>query len=228
MLKAIIFDFDGVIVDSEPLHYQAFADVTRRMGYKFEYRFYVDQFVGRDDRDAFREILRLEGRESDLNQIKNLCFQKQIVFEQLAMDSVSLIPGALQLITQSYEELPIAIASGSTMADIELMLRKVGLRDYFQILVTADDVERSKPEPRIYELAVQRLSTAHPTQHLRPEDCLAIEDTGSGIDSALGAGLRTLGVATTVPLSNLRNAERVTSSLTDVTVERLREWFTDS
>lgn len=223
MLQAIVFDFDGVIVDSEPLHYQAFVMVGKSIGFEFSYEEYLATYIGFDDRDAFRVMLEASGQEVTAERVAELCAQKQPMFDAVAkMGAASgslAIPGALELIDECANvELPRAIASGATRADIELMLELLDRRDRFKIIVTADDVEFSKPDPTSYAMAVERLG-------VKPGHTLAIEDTVAGLASAQGAGLMTLGLATTGPAEVLADAGRVIDDLTGVDLEQLKLWY---
>ncbi|HEX7008643.1 MAG TPA: HAD family phosphatase [Phycisphaeraceae bacterium] len=230
MLKAIVFDFDGVLVDSEPLHYRAFLEVGRgELGLSFDYEEYLDRLVGYDDRDAFRLLLTQAGQQHGQAELEarvaQLCQQKQQAFEQQVGLGVTAISGALELVDEAAAAMPIAIASGATVRDIELVLGGLGRRDRFQVIVAADHVRRSKPDPESYALAVEQLAQRHKSLELSPADCLAIEDTAAGIASARGAGLMTLGLATTGPADRLHNAHRVIPSLQGVGLAQLREWF---
>ncbi|MEM1353366.1 MAG: HAD family phosphatase [Planctomycetota bacterium] len=233
MPKAIIFDFDGVIVDSEPLHYQAFVMVGRSFGYSFTYEQYMAQYIGFDDRDAFRYMLgqAIEaGHAPEIGDqeayLLELIEKKRVAFEAIAAMGTAAIPGAVELIDQaSAVNLPIAIASGATQADIDQMLRLLKRRDRFEIIVAADDVAASKPDPTTYALAAARISTRYPGLGLAPADMLAIEDTSAGLASAQGAGLRTLGLTTTGPKELVLSAERVIEDLDGVTLEDLNQWY---
>ncbi len=231
MLKAIVFDFDGILADSEPLHFQAFLMVTRGMGFEFDYERYLQDFIGFDDRDAFRVILDVVGHDPGSGdkaaRIAALCEQKQSTFETLVRSGgAGALPGAMELAESArHAGLPIAIASGATAADIDLMLGGWDRRDVFEVVVSADNVMRSKPHPESYALAVQRLAAKHADLGLTPGDCLAIEDTPAGLRSARDAGLMTLGVATTGPAEALSDADRVVETLEGVTLAKLREWY---
>jgi beta-phosphoglucomutase len=223
MLRAIIFDFDGVLVDSEPLHFRAFAAIAPKMGTSIDYDEYLQTFIGFDDRDAVRELCRKSGRTMDEAALAQFRRLKQQTFDELVGEGVPMIPGARDLVEASSQAMPVAIASGATRRDIELVLGPLGLRDRFRTIVSADDVARSKPDPQTYALAVQRLAEwAGP---LQPEECLAIEDTSAGLSSARGAGLRTLGLATTGNAAALHAAERVMPNLDGVTLDALRQWY---
>ncbi len=225
MLKAIVFDFDGVVVDSEPLHYQAIVEVSKQLGISFDYEQYLNKYIGYDDRDVFRVILEAAGKPVENATVVELSKQKQLVFEKLVNSGAAAIPGAVELIDEAHGQIPIAIGSGATMLDIELMLQCLGRRDRFETIVSADQVERSKPDPTTYRMAVERLSEKHPDLNLKPGECLAIEDTAAGIEAARGAGLMTLGISTTGPASLLSRAHRVNPGLEGVTLEQLRKWY---
>lgn len=223
MLDAIVFDFDGVIVDSEPLHYQAFVMVGKSIGFEFTYDQYLAQYIGFDDRDAFRLMLAVSGEEPTEQRVAELCAMKQPAFDAIVkMGAASegiAIPGALALMDACAEAgFPIAIASGATRADIELMLELLERRALFDVIVTADDVEHSKPDPASYAMAADRLGVT-------AGNCLAIEDTAAGLASAKGAGLQTLGLATTGSADALSAAGRVIDDLQGVTLEQLNAWY---
>lgn len=227
MLKAIVFDFDGVVADSEPIHYRAFLEVGKRIGVAFDYAHYLRHYIGFDDRDAFRAMLASANMPTDEAHVSELCQQKRIAFESLVNSGAAAIPGAVELIDEAHGQLPIAIGSGATSFDIELMLEGLGRRDKFEVIVSADHVRRSKPDPATYRLAVEQLAVKHPALNLTPGECLAIEDTAAGIESARGAGLMTLGITTTGPASALTRANRVEQGLEGVTMSLLRQWFDD-
>jgi len=231
MLKAIVFDFDGVIVNSEPLHYRAFLRVAKPLGLAFSYDEYLARYIGYDDRDAFRVMLGLQagvpGSPQQQEQIAQLIEEKANAFEAVVDEGIDTIPGMVDLVEEAAASMPIAIASGATRRDITLILDKLGLTDRFLTIVSADVVDRSKPDPASYSLAIRRLHELNPLAELKPRDCLSIEDTAAGIESARGAGLKTLGLATSCPASALHRANRVIDSAKGLTLTQLREWFED-
>lgn len=229
MLKAIVFDFDGVIVDSEPLHYRAFLRIGKTLGADFTYEEYLDKYIGFDDRDAFRAMLGKPtgraGNAADEKKIHELIESKADAFEAVVNEGIETIPGMVDLIKQAGAALPIAIASGATRRDIDLILKKLGLSQMFQTIITADLVEASKPDPASYRLAVKALVEKHPGKGVSAGECLAIEDTAAGIESARGAGLMTLGLASTGPTEKLHRANRVITSAKGLTLDELSKWF---
>lgn len=227
-MQAIIFDFDGVIVDSEPLHYQAFLEVVEPLGKSFDYETYLQKYVGLDDRDFFKEVLAEALGDCEVvtsSQLSVLIEQKQRKFNEIVASGVKTIPGSLKLIDEAASAMPIAIASGATREDIDLILSQLGYADRFEVIVSANDVAKSKPDPATYAQAVEQLRAKG--YDLQAKRCLAIEDTAAGIASARGSGLQVLGLTTTGPASLLTEAGRVVDTLEDVNVETLKSWFAD-
>lgn len=229
MLKAVVFDFDGVLVDSEPLHYRAFRRIAQRLGVDFTYGQYLERYVGFDDRDGFRAILAEAGltdRATDRTEVARLCAAKALAFEDAVEDGIQAFPGAIELVRELHPRLPLAIASGATRRDIEIVLSKLDLMTKFNPVISADDVEHSKPDPQTYVLAVRGLAARRPDLHIQPQECLAIEDTQAGLEAARQAELMTLGVDTSGQgLTRMGLADRVLPSLQGVGWEELRTWY---
>lgn len=229
MLKAIVFDFDGVIVDSEPIHYRAFLRVAQTFGVEFSYDQYVEKYIGYDDRDAFRVMLGLPtgvpAKPAEESRVAGYIDQKADAFEAVVNEGIEMIPGVEPLIRAAGAKMPIAIASGASRRDIALILNKLGLSSLFRVVVTADDVARSKPDPETYARAVEILAGKFPQMNLHASHCVAIEDTAAGIESARGAGLQTLALLTSTPSEKLRRAHRVMEAKGAPTLEQLASWF---
>ena len=226
MIKAIIWDFDGVIVDSEPVHHQAFAQVAQSLDVTLTLREYVEKYIGYDDRDVFRLLLDVSGNANGgADRVAALCAEKAEVFEQIVNDGVQTIPGAVELITHAAQRMPLGISSGATRRDVDLILRTLDLHSKFEAIVTADDVPRSKPHPQSYLQAVQEVARRRPELTLGAGDCLAIEDTATGIQSARSAGLMTLGLVSTGPAELLHGAHRLVDTLEGLDIDQLQAWF---
>lgn len=229
MLSALVLDFDGVIVDSEPVHCRAMHDIVEpRFGVGFSYAEYQKRFLGFDDRDTARAYLRdLCGRPdlaADHATIAEICQAKARHYEVLTRQGIPTVPGVKDFVTAAAAaNMPLAVASGSKRHEIESALTTLGLRQAFRCIVSTDDVERSKPDPTSYRLACQRLAALRPG--LEPQHCLAIEDTAAGVASARGAGLWTLALTTTMPRQQLFQAHRLADDFRGLTLEQLHAWF---
>ena len=229
MLRAAVFDFDGVIVDSEPLHYEAFVSVARGFGIDFTYQEYAQKYIGYDDRDAFRAMLaETDEAPPEAHRVDELGQRKHEHFVQAVARGIRVLPGVLSLIQEISSTMPMAIASGATRRDIDLILQTVGLDNRFDCIVSADDVHRSKPDPESYVLAVRHLMRRHCDLAIAPGNCVAIEDTDAGIRSARSAGLWTVGVAHATSAELLGNAHRVIRSLEEIGVQTLQAWHAEA
>ena len=235
MLKAIVFDFDGVIVDSEPLHFRAFLQAGVSLGVTLDYRDYVDRLIGFDDRDVCRVLLARaagapatsgpEAYHGDPEAVAALGRAKAAAFAGIVRGGAAPIEGALDLLDALGERMPLAIASGAIRADIDPVLEALGLVGRFNPVVTADDVARSKPHPETYALAVSGLATREPSMDIRAADCLAIEDTPAGADAARAAGLAVLGITTSVPAELLTATDHVVATFVGLSADQLAAWF---
>ncbi|MBN1269244.1 MAG: HAD family phosphatase [Kiritimatiellae bacterium] len=227
MLAGVIFDFDGVIVDTEPLHYEALQRVLRRDGLGYAWEDYLAVYIGFDDRDALREAYRTAGRAVDDATLARQVEEKAAVFESLVRErGVKPYPGVVELVQELAGKKPVALCSGALRRDVSPILDGLGLNSAFDAIVTADDVARSKPDPESYRRAFEGLVRAFPEKGLRPEQVLAVEDTPSGIESARQAGLRVLAVTHSHPAPHLNGAVRIVDTLAGVNLARLQEWMT--
>ncbi len=231
MIEAIIFDFDGVIVDSEPLHYRAFLATAQQAGVEIDFGYdeYLRKYVGYDDREGFHEMIAsvqpaTVGSPAFASTIVSLCEKKKDVFASIVAQGFETIPGVIEFIGSLPVDFPIAIASGATREDIDLILGHLGIGPRFSTIVTASDVARSKPDPMTYRMALGNLKKQTGLA-LDSSRVLAIEDTPAGIESALGAGLRTLGLTTTTDGANLGRAGRVIGGFKNLSLELLQEWY---
>lgn len=208
MTSALIFDFDGIIVNTEPLHYRAFQEVLEPLKLEFPWEEYVGAYIGGDDRDVFRLRYRNAGKKLGDPALAELIKKKAVAFQHLArVAGVKPYPGVTDLIAAAGEKkIPVALCSGALRSDIEPVLAANGLQKTFVAMVTADDVAASKPDPESYRLVVEKLS-------LPPRECLAIEDTPAGIQAAKGAGLKVVAVTNSYGRDKLFGADRIVNSL---------------
>ena len=223
---AVLFDFDGVIVDSERLHHATMAEVMAGEGPAFDWDFYRENLMGLDDRGAFAFLLRRAGLPATPEGIGMRIARKAGLFAKHAAEGrVPAFPGAAELIRACAAAGPVGLCSGALHSDIDPVLAALGLEKCFAVQVTADDVPRSKPDSACYRLCVERLAAKHPARDIVPAACVAIEDTVDGVASARGAGVPVVAVATNLPAGALRaaGAAAVVPSLAGLAPERLAE-----
>jgi beta-phosphoglucomutase len=220
MLDAVVFDFDGIIVDTEPIHYKAFQEILIPLGLGYSWQQYLDLYLGFDDRDAFREAFRAGGRSLSEQELRSMMEEKALAFLRTVSSGVAPYPGVVELIRSLSGKVPVALCSGALRSDIDPILSQLALTGAFDAIVTADEVSASKPDPESYRLAVQRLQELYPG--IDPAASLAIEDTPAGIASATGAGLKVLAVTNSYPKERLLGAFRVIQSLVGVDLEGVR------
>jgi HAD superfamily hydrolase (TIGR01509 family) len=219
MAFAIIFDFDGIIVDSEPLHYRAFQRILEPLGLGYDWEEYVARYMGFDDREAFAEAFKARGRQLADGELARLVARKAAVFHEVLADGVTPYEGVVDLIMSLTGRCPLALCSGALLSDIQPILAMLGLSRAFDVIVTADDVAISKPDPASYVLAVQRLQQTFSGSGITAARCLAIEDTPAGIDAARGAGVKVVAVTNSYPAARLAAADLIVDSLARVTLE---------
>jgi len=210
---AHIFDFDGILADTERLHWQAFQDVLSPLGAGCSWELYCADYIGFDDRDVFRLALERAGRPPDEETLRRHIADKAAAFLKRVADAdIPPFPGAVEAVRAAAAKGPVALCTGALPGDVEPLLRKFGIRGLFRTVVTAEDVSSSKPDPACYILTVARLGVP-------ADQCLAIEDTPHGLQAARGAGCQTLGVAQTHRAEALSPcADRVLQSLMDFVV----------
>ena len=221
-MRAVIFDFDGVLVDSEPLHFQSLGEAMRPEGITVTREAYFGKYLAFDDRGAIRRVLEDHGIFPDAERMERIALRKEARFADV-LKGVSFFPGARDLVGALAARVPLGIASGARHAEIEAILAAGGLREPFPVIVGADDVPRTKPDPAPYLLAARQLTAFAPG--LEPGDCLAFEDSVPGIASALAAGMKVVGVAHSYPPAKLRSAHRVVESLVGLEHDGLRALF---
>ncbi|KAB0671053.1 HAD family phosphatase [Oryzomonas sagensis] len=212
--NAVIFDFDGVIVDTEPLHYKAFQRILEPLGLGFSWQQYVDIYMGFDDRDAFIEAFATQNRPLDTATLSSLVERKAEIFQTVIQDGITSYPGVVELIKKLHlMKVPLAISSGALQSDIAPIVEQLGIANCFDVIVTADDVTKSKPDPETYRLAFEKLAS-HAA--LTPGRTVAIEDTPAGITAAKGAGLQVIGLTNSYPKALISEASVVLDSLEEL------------
>jgi HAD superfamily hydrolase (TIGR01509 family) len=227
LLRAVIFDFDGVIVDSEPLIFRLTQEMAAREGWSVGENEYYQDYLALDDRGIVEHLYASHGRPVDVARRDELVAWKAQKYEEIIRDGLPAMPGAVEFVTEMARLHPLAIASGSLHAEIQHLLTKLDLREKFQVLATADDCQRSKPDPEVYLTALLRLRAlpGFRDQPLQAEECLAIEDAPLGVVAAQAAGLKCLALAHSRPPAELQYANWVASEFSNVDMQKIRAAF---
>jgi HAD superfamily hydrolase (TIGR01509 family) len=228
-LKAVLFDFNGVIIKDEAIHQQLIEEILIEENLRPSPQEYREICLGRSDRVCITELLKRRGRfvsESYLNQLvirKAGAYQRQLE----TLPKLPIYPGLEDLIFKiRVAQLPMGVVSGALRCEVELVLNRAGLAQHFSVIVAGDDIKVSKPEPDGYLLAVERLNQQYPNLKAQASECLAIEDTPAGIQSAKRAGMQVVGVANTYPFHMLqRQASWTIDYLHELELDRVQQVY---
>jgi beta-phosphoglucomutase len=216
VISAIVFDFDGVLVDSEPLHLRAYQEVLEPFGLSLPREKYYSSYLGFDDAGVFRAVAEAGNWPLDERKLSALIEEKSRVFEELLAGGDMMYAGAAECVARLAAVWPLGIASGAARPEIETMLRGRQLERYFRFIVASGETPASKPAPDPYRRAAILHGQA-------PEDCVAIEDSRWGIESAKAAGLWCIGITHTYPVSELLDADAIVASLDELTPQLIKE-----
>jgi beta-phosphoglucomutase len=201
-LMGVVFDMDGVIIESEYTHYSAICEA---MGDQMDqtYETFLNKCTGGDERFAMGRLAELSGIEYDEPLFQEWSKKKAIAYQKLVKESAKAMPGAVELVCSVAEMFPVGLATGSRRSDVDAAFEVLAdgrLKGVFQSIVTSDDVPKPKPDPATYRTAVDGLG-------LHPKNCLAIEDSPNGVTSAKSAGLRVLGITAIHDVCSLHDAD---------------------
>lgn len=218
MIKALIFDFNGVIVDDEPIHMRMFQEALRDEGIPMSDKDYYRFYLGMNDKDCFTSVLKQEGLFSD-RMLRKMMRRKKGLYRAYIAKHLIFFPGARALIRRVARKYPLAIASGALRSEIRYILGRGGLRKCFSVIVAAEDVRIGKPNPECFRLALKRLNTKLRSS-LKPRECLVLEDSLEGISAAKKAGMQCLALATSHPAKKLKQADTIVKGYSEI---KLRE-----
>jgi beta-phosphoglucomutase len=226
MLRAVIFDFNGIIVDDEPIHFELFQKVLGEQGIALSEKDYYARYLGMDDRGCFVAAYRDHGKAITEAQLASLIERKAACYLEAIQKKMKLFPGVQDLVRELAGQFPLAIASGALRNEIELILSTVKLRNYFEVIISAEDVKQGKPEPEIFLKVLAQLNRQLAEgSAIHASECLVIEDSREGISAAMKAGMRCLAVTNSHPAEQLREADAVVSSLEKAGVPFLKNLF---
>ena len=228
MIRAVIFDFNGVLLDDEPLHFAMFREVLAEEGVTITADDYHTRYLGLDDRGCFEAALLDGGQSAGPARLDELIARKAIRYAEEAGKGLTFFPGAADCLAALAARWPLAINSGALRPEIEFALNLLDRRDRVGVIVSAEDTARCKPDPEGYLLALEGLRRlGGPLADLAPGECLVIEDSLAGIESAKGAGMWAVGVPNTYDADSLRRAgaDDVVASLPAFTPDWIADRF---
>lgn len=210
-LRAILFDFDGVLANTEPVHLEMFQKVLGGEGIALTREAYFEKYLGLDDRACFAQVYRDSGKVLDESKAEDLVSRKNQALLDFLKGRSLLMPGAKEAVEKASQNFFLAVVSGALKNEIEAVLESAGLRRRFHVIVAADDISEGKPSPEGFLAAIRLLNRdfVPASEILIPEECIAIEDSPWGIEAAKKAGIRCLAVMTSYPRDRLREADLV-------------------
>ena len=231
MLKAVIFDFDGVITDSEILHFRAFNQVLKQHGFELTKEEYYKTYLGFSDADCYAALIQ-EGRlKIEKEQIRNLIDKKKVIYKEIALKEGKLNEGVRDFLLMLDENsIPMAICSGSLMSEVEMILADTGLRNLFKEIVSGEQVKKGKPDPEGFLLTLEKLNNnkaisdqLENSNHIEANDCVVIEDSQWGLQAAKAAGMHIVAVTTSYGPEKLGLAEKIIDQLKELSLDDLHQ-----
>ncbi len=231
MLRAILFDFNGVLVDDEPIHLELFQRVLADEGIALAADDYYARYLGLDDRSCFAAVLAAAGEPATVPRLMRLIARKASYYqERVRREGYPFAAGVPALVRElNRRGWMLGVVSGALREEVEGALRQEGLLDHFKARITAEDVDESKPSPEGYEKALEALNALPPLPErlLHPHEVLAVEDSPVGLAAAAEVGLATLGIAHPYSRAPLHGADAVVAGLHELTPERLERLYTE-
>jgi HAD superfamily hydrolase (TIGR01509 family) len=230
-LKAVLFDFNGVIINDEPIHKALIEEILLGENLRPDAQEHNDVCLGRSDRACLETILSRRGRVVTQEYLDKLLAKKADMYRQRleSEESLPIYSGIEHFIRELWSSgLILGLVTGARRHDVEYILERIKIREAFVAIVTSDDIQNSKPDPECYLTAVEQLNQHYPDFNLMPQECLAIEDTPSGIEAAKRAQMQVVGVANTYPFHMLqRQANWTVDYLQELELERVKQQFSD-
>jgi beta-phosphoglucomutase len=229
MIQALFFDFNGVIIDDEPLQLKAYQEVLAGHGINLMEEQYYGS-MGMDDKAFLRAAFKQGDRELTEVTMQEAIDRKSEIHRRLIEDELTLFPGVVSFLETTSRRYQLGLVSMARRVEIDYVLQRARLSSLFSVIVSAEEVAHCKPDPECYVLAFAKINEVRSMARrlpLLPQECLVIEDAAQGIAAGRAAGMRTMGVTNTVAEAALRDAgaEVVTRSLADWSVEAVELVF---
>lgn len=222
MIRAVLFDLDGTLVDTEPIHFAAFNEILKSIGAEMKREEYFSRFIGLNDHDCFAAVMRGRGVTIDEARIADFITRKSTVYLAMIAGHDIFYPGAADFVRKCRERFPLMLVTGTLRAEAETILRAGGLRDLFLDIIAAEDVERGKPAPDGFNAALGRIGfLLRQRDPVLPDECLAVEDTAAGIEAAHRAGMVALALTQTASAATLAAADFMFESFDKIDLDEI-------
>ncbi len=227
MLRAILFDFDGVLADSEPIHLAMFQKILSEEGISLSQEDYYEKYLGLDDRGVFEAVFKAQAKALSPQKEGDLIRRKNQALLAFVKGKSLLLPGAAEFVEKAAEKYFLAVVSGALKSEIVAILSAAGLVEKFHVIVAADDVSQGKPSPEGFQKAFGLLNRdfVPESEILLPEECLVIEDSPWGIEAAHAAGMKCVGVLTSYAEGRMGGADLVVRDTKSLSWDSLSRIF---
>ena len=223
MLRAVILDFDGVITDSEILHFRSLNKVLARYGFRMTKKDYYQYYLGLSDLDFFKELERKGRLQLNSRQTRQALEEKKQLYEKLAVTEGKIIEGVrsfLEMLRQN--DILMAVCSGALLAEINLILEGAKLTPFFEVIVSAEQTKKGKPAPDGLLLTLQKLNKKNENP-ITAGQCIVIEDSRWGLEAAKAAGMHPVAVTNSYGAEQLTPAEKVVDHLSELSMNDLQQ-----
>ena len=217
--KLVIFDFDGVIYNSEPLHFKSFNFALKSLKLIITKEVYYETYCAYDDEGFFKNFLKDNEINYDDEFIRDLIKEKHSFFDENFDTETSMYHGSIGLIKELSKGYILGIGSGARREEIVRVLKREDLLSYFEEIVSSDETSHPKPNPETYILLLERINE---TYQIIPDECVVIEDTTKGVDAAKDAGMKCIGITNSVDKKFLNNADKVVDDYSEITIESIK------
>lgn len=212
--RALFLDFNGVLIDDEPLHQRLFQEILRARDITLTDQDYHDIYLGYDDKGLIQAIYRHNERTLDPQELSELITLKnRRYFEELSQN-LPFFPGAVDFVRRMQSDHLLAVVSGALRSEIDHVLSRAGIKAAFSFIIAAEDTAKGKPHPEGYTKALTRAQGLLP--NLTVEQCLVIEDSVSGIESAQAAGLRVWALTHSYSRAELALADKIVDRFDEI------------